>query len=369
MDLSVFTTRHLLLVTSLLLYGSAGVDADGRSPAVIRPIEPYPQLDPRDRLLLRPASQLGKLNIRAATAAGPASFLRRTEYISAEQSKSTFKGKSTSAAQSAKILEATRARRTASEVEDADPVRILRAIIHSFDVANPDTATEFDDLGPEDSTAALAERNWKEMRHPAKPHLRPVDSFPLLPDVEASSDCTGFLVFKFATEPIVNEGRRDARLDVGLLRPHDMAKAKRATQDQVFDYYIPANKTVAREIKSKLVAYHGDDVIPDKEFMYGFVRSYETKTHKDLNRNNVEEAGMIFHDGNLDRDKGAYYYPVIARYTLQPHRTSKFMAGMPRGSQGSVVEKEEEQPPEVLNVRVRDLNFEERRRRGEHGYY
>lgn len=278
------------------------------------------------------------------------------------------------------MLMASRAKRTATKDQDNDPLRILQAILKGFDVANPETAGQgqngLKNLAAGDKAAANAERNWKELRHPNKPQLRAVETYPLLPDFNAMNDSGGYMVFKFSANPVAAGTKRDTRLDVGLLKPHEKPMDEEgmdaaAVGQDIFDYYLPATTSVANGIKRKFAAYAenpSDDEEPvedDDEFKYEYVRAYETKSHKQHPDDVVEEAALIFHPGDDEKSKGAYFYPILTRYVLRPRRKSKFPPGMPMRREDADEEDETDKPPEIMNVKVRSLNGEERRRRDE----
>ncbi|PUU80276.1 Paf1-domain-containing protein [Tuber borchii] len=321
---------------------------DGDHSAILA-LDPVPPIDPKDRLLMRPAAALGKTNARATGSAGNVSFLRRTEYISAEQSRSTFK----SGGNTERLMAASRAKR-ASRPEDNDPVRILQAVLKGFDVANPETAGQDHNglgaLAVGDIAAANAERNWKELKHPNKPGVRAVETYPLLPDFQATSDNGGYMVFKFMGSPVVPGEKRDTRLDVGLLKPKDkpLDDDGNPVGQDIFDYYIPASESIANRVKAKFAAYAEDeDEEDDKEdgdeFRYDF------------------EAALLLNKSDDKKSKGAYFYPVLTRYTIRPRRKNKYPPGMPfRHDEES--EDDGEKPPEVMNLKVRALNEVERQR-------
>lgn len=182
------------------------------------------------------------------------------------------------------------------------------------------------------------------------------------------------MLFKFSATPVAPGTKRDTRLDVGLLKPHEKPMDEEGNIDpsavgqDLFDYYLPATTSIANGIKRKFSAYaddQSDDEEPvedDDEFKYEYVRAYETKSHKQHPDDVVEEAALIFHPGDDEKPKGAYFYPILTRYVLRPRR--KFPPGMPmRREDGD--EDEAEKPPEIMNVKVRGLNGEERRRRDE----
>ncbi|KAG0639853.1 RNA polymerase II-associated [Tuber brumale] len=339
---------------------------DGDHSAILA-LDPVPPIDPKDRLLMRPAAALGKTNARATGSAGNVSFLRRTEYISAEQSRSTFK----SGGNTERLMAASRAKR-ASRPEDNDPVRILEAVLKGFDVANPETAGQghngLDALAVRDVAAANAERNWKELKHPSKPNVRAVETYPLLPDFQATSDNGGYMVFKFMGSPVVPGEKRDTRLDVGLLKPKDkpLDDDGNPVGQDVFDYYIPASESIANRVKAKFAAYAEDEDEEDgkedsEEFRYDFIREYETKAHKRYPPDVLEEAALLISRGDDEKPKGAHFYPVLTRYTIRPRRKNKYPPGMPvRHDEES--EDDGDKPPEVMNLKVRALNEVERQR-------
>lgn len=342
----------------------------------MRSLETNPPVHPRDRILLRSIGQLGKHNAQATAGAAAASWLRRTEYISAELSRSTFRGKAASATKSMKLRATNQAMRAASRLEDADPVRTLAAVLKGFDVANPDTAQPLPDVAIADATMDAAQQAWETLAHPNKAHLHVADTFPLLPDMAATSDAGGYLVFQFATDPLVASKSRDTRMDVGLLKPHaettdeDLPPVEVAEHN--FDFYLPASKTVASKIKRKLAAHGTADRRPLEEFRYNFVRSYETKTHKKHDvAAGISEAALTFHSGDYSTQKAAYYYPVVGRYVLQPRRAHKFPPGMPLQEKDLARELQRAKqdgvgPPEVLRVTVRELSWAEKNRREEY---
>lgn len=340
----------------------------------MRVYENNPPIHPKDRILLRSIGQLGKHNAQATAGAAAASWLRRTEYISAELSRSTFRGKAASVSKSLKLRATSQAKLSASKREDADPVRTLAAVLKGFDVANPSTAQALPDVSITDTTMDAAELSWKNLKHPNKSHLRIVDTFPLLPDMSATSDAGGYLVFQFATDPLVASKVRDTRMDVGLLKPHAEnidPDHQVDTAEHNFDFFLPANKTVAAKIKRKLAAYGTVDRNPLEEFRYNFVRAYETKTHKKHDPAVVTEAALTFHPGSNKKQKAAYYYPIVGRYVLQPRRAHKFPPGMPLQQVDLIreqqrVSQEGSGALDVLKVTVRELSRAEKRRREEH---
>ncbi|KAA8904854.1 RNA polymerase II-associated [Sphaerosporella brunnea] len=327
--------------------------------SILRPIEPTPPVDPRDRLLLRPAASLGKPIARTASGGSSVSFLRRTEYISAEQSRSTFK--STTSLQLIAIP--TNKRRTQQRPEDTDPVRILAAVMRGFDVANPDDAGP-QSLAAGDKAAQNAERNWKELKHPNKPGVKAVETFPLLPHLEGMSDTGGYMVFKFLSAPTdrATEGNRDVRVDASLFQPVERAaddEDEVVDRKEQFDFYIPDTTSTAKDVKRKFS--YDSDVDEEEEFRYKYVRRYETKDHRNHTAfdQQPEEVALSFHKGDEKKPRGAYFYPILTRYTIRPKRKNKL--------QFSSTQREEvdEPPAEALKLKIRETDQGEKRRRVE----
>lgn len=327
--------------------------------SVLRPLDPIPPVDPRDRALLRNAASLGKPTTRTPTGGSNVSFLRRTEYISAEQSRSSFK--STTSMQLVSIP--NKNRRSQLRPEDSDPVRILAAVMKGFDVANPtDDPNQF---AAGDKAAANAERNWKELKHPNKPGVKALETFPLLPHLEGASDTGGYMVFKFQNAPTDEEanGHRDVRVDMSLFQPVDVTEEMDEQEDrrEWFDFYIPESANIANAVKRKF-AYEDD--ADEDELRYRYVRKYETKNHRGATAvdQQPDEVALCLHPGDENQPRAAYFYPIMARYTLRPQRKVKYGVGM---SQSQRMD-DEEAPPELLKLRVREMDEAEKRRRVEY---
>ncbi|KAI5815153.1 RNA polymerase II-associated [Pyronema omphalodes] len=330
---------------------------------VLRPLEPPPPVDPRDRLLLRNAASLGKPTTRTPTGGSNVSFLRRTEYISSEQSRSSFK--STTSTQLVAIP--NKNRRSQARPEDSDPVRILAAVLRGFDVANPsEDGSSAPSIAVGDKVAQNAERNWKELKHPNKPGVKAVETFPFLPHLEGSSDTGGYMVFKFQTTPADDEkdGHRDIRMDTSLFQPVELSADGDEQEDRKegFDFYIPDSENTANAVKRKF-AYEadGDD---DEEFRYNYVRRYETKNTRGIISvdQQPDELALRLHKGDEHLPRGAYYYPIMARYILRPKRKVKYGVAMTQRME----DEDEDEPAEALKLKIRELNEPEKRRRVEY---
>ncbi|KAF8250921.1 hypothetical protein K440DRAFT_616566 [Wilcoxina mikolae CBS 423.85] len=332
--------------------------------SILRPLDPQPPIDPRDRALLRNAASLGKPTTRTPTGGSNVSFLRRTEYISAEQSRSSFK--STTSMQLVAIP--NKNRRSQLRPEDSDPVRILAAVMKGFDVANPSDDGNQNQFAQGDKAAANAERNWKELKHPNKPGVKAVETFPLLPHLEGASDTGGYMVFKFQTTPTEQDadGDRDVRVDMSLFQPVDVTTEEMDEQEdrrEWFDFYIPESANTANAVKRKFT--YEDDADDDDEFRYKYVRRYETKNHRSATAvdQQPDEVALCLHPGDENQPRAAYFYPIMARYTLRPKRKVQYSMGM---SQSQRMEAEDEPPADTLKLRVREMDEAEKRRRVEY---
>jgi hypothetical protein len=311
-----------------------------------------PPVDPKDALLLRPLASLGK----PTTTATSVSFLRRTEYIGTQHG---TKGDQTAIRGSAKKpLTDAPARRP--EVNKEDAMYIKKYITKGFDIAypgsrhmGPDTDAEVAGLKP---TPAEVEA-WRKPVHPSNANLKPVDFYPIIPDLDTFTDDGGFLVFQFKKPPTTTD-KHDERVTYGLFRPppasaeetsrlaelreaHDQDPANNPDPpDLLFDYdfYIPNDKSDLPKLQRKL-----DPTNPDRDdpalyaktdegvFPFDYIRTYETAAQTQLSKDQYMHVAMTLVDPDNDRNhsgrlaqKAAYYYPVISNIRLQPQRQIAF---------------------------------------------
>ncbi|KAI9845027.1 MAG: hypothetical protein M1838_001931 [Thelocarpon superellum] len=335
------------------LVGMPGI-FDGDESSIQAPDQP-PAPHPRDKPLLRPLSSLGK----PTSMSSGVSFLRRTEYISAESGRTRFDS-SASNKPSKAMLEAQKRRERNAERED--PVNIVRAVEKSFDVANPDSAY----TGPDTSKrfrghpVTQAERDaWAHPKHPTKDDVLPDGIYPILPDLSAFPDSGGYIVVTYTANPLKSGViQTDTRAQVALLRPKEPQRAEvmAAYQAQIsahqadpskpepgpppFDYdlYLPKDPHFVEAIKKKYnirdpqrddpnLFTHANKETGEKNFRYDFQRTYETASgvqHKDR----YQEVALTLYDpstesttdGGAKKQKGAYYYPVLQKLNLRPRR-------------------------------------------------
>ena len=239
-----------------------------------------PPPHPDDLPLLRPLASLGK----PTAAHDGISFLRRTEYISAVGGNKRKKAKGDRAAP----------KQRAEDVSQDDPVDILRTIEHSFDVANPESVATGPDTGKRfrGHPVTKAEREaWDNPQHPTKKGVRPLDYYPLLPDLDAFPDSGGYIVVTFKSQPL---GRDVELMEVALLKPKEPQDAKvmedyqeavtahRKDETQPspgvppFDYdlYVPQDVAFVEAIKKKFgLEWAGDS--DGQKYRYTRARTYE----------------------------------------------------------------------------------------------
>lgn len=309
-------------------------------------------LHPADKALLKPVSALGK-----PSASGAVSFLRRTEYT-ASQSTQHF----TSSTSKDLVKLRSDGKKRKPSVNKEDPINIMRNIIKGFDIAYPK-----DVFTGEDSTTALRGaaatdqemKAWSNPRHPSKPDLKLLDSYPVLPDLDAIPSTGFYVVMRFNGNPVDKSKRYDERLDTALLRPVHNEDAEAVYLDKMaaweesdklkpapipeydYDYYLPQDTTAPHGIKRKLNVndpenddpeLYTDDVADgNRAFKYSRLRTYETRAQEgDPDEFYNSTVALALHDPETDVGtapgatkrlaKGAYFYPVVQRTSLRPKR-------------------------------------------------
>jgi len=327
-----------------------------------------PPINPKDKHLLRPVSELGK----PASNAGGYSFLRRTEYISSE-TKARAEANAHAARASAKSPAAAKARKPTDTAKD-DPLHMLRSVVKGFDIAYPEDAYTGSDSnsnirGAVPTPAEL--EAWKNPKHPSKSDVKLLDAYPLKPDLEAITDSGSFLVTKFVGNPTAATEARDTRMDSGILYPRDHDSGR-----QDWDLFLPAAESTAGNFKRKFDVYNSDRDDPalythkanddSGNFKYSYLRTYDKGRRTETPGQHYREVALALHDHNNDgrdfQDKGAYYYPIATKMQLKPHR-NKNLAQLGLASQAV-----DEELPKIdwINVTVREPEEEEMASRAMH---
>ena len=363
-----------------------------------------PPVHPRDKNLLRPLSELGKPKY----APGGYSFLRRTEYISSEQSRPRL-----DPGPSKVPSKSTPKFRKPTDTAKDEPINVLRAVVKGFDIANPDDAyagpdTKDNIRGNVPSPAEL--EAWKTPRHPTKPELKLVDSYPIMPDLDALTDSLSYMVAKFTANPTQSTDVRDIRMDAGLLQPLDLApdveaewKAKLAAYEAdslhnpnpggppySYSLFLPADEATANNMLMKLDVDNPEKDDPalcirkDKSGLgthrLNNIRTYETGRQTGTSAHPFREVALALHDPEFEErmkaagingihptagrlKKAAYYYPVVQKTQLKPRR-NKNLAQL--GLARQVAEAEEDDKVDVIDITIRDPDETESARRASH---
>ena len=296
------------------------------------------------------------------------SFLRRTEYITASQATSKYDAASTKDI----LRQRTPARkRRRPDVARDDRGEIIRNITRGFDLAYPHDAYR----GPETTTQVRGaeiireDRDaWAKPQHPTKRDVSLLDSYPILPDLDAICDMDGFNVTKFQTNPAAASNLYDTRLDVSVLLVGELSPEEQTLQmerlaayeadpslprpapEYEYEFFIPQNQTSVPSIKRKWdmtdpendseELYDADSqLVPGARcFQYGRQRAYETYQQtmsKDVFNDSVV---LALHDPALEiapvpgaeprkRQKAGYVYPVVQRTFVRPKRKAQVRGG------------------------------------------
>jgi RNA polymerase II-associated factor 1 len=335
--------------------------------------------NPRDKALLKPLNALGK----PASALEQVSFLRRTEYAASSSPQMFASGSSKD------ILRKNDQKRVAKARDKEDPINILKNIVKGFDIAYPQDAYTGEDSAENIRGAAVTheERNaWKAPKHPTNKDATLLDSYPLLPDLEAIPQMGSYMVMKFTSNPVITTDRYDTRLDTAIFRP-SADPDKEATYEQKmadwtpepgrpkplpdydYDYYLPGDADAVPGIKRKLDINDPDNDSPDlytddlgdgqRAFKFPRIRTYETyaQTGDDEDVYN-DTVAIALHDpetvvgavpGTSRRlAKGAYFYPISTRMVIKPKRRAAM----------AMLQAEEEKPDE-LNLTIREPDEED----------
>jgi hypothetical protein len=369
-----------------------------------------PPIDPKDRALLKPLAALGK-----NSSTGPAnsvSFLRRTEYMTSLGNK--VDGNSVLRSMNSRSQPIRRGQqqpvRKEPEAFKKDPANILRAVEKGFNLAYPRDAYigDGDKSGRAkgaDITAAEKEA-WERPRHPTKPNLKLLDSYPVLPDLDAIPDSGSYIVFKYQTNPVKSTSTYDQRLDSMILYPlPPTGEQQSAFEAQLEEHtanptgvlkptmpavdfmaFIPEggdDVETARENLSKLkrkfdvfdADHDADDLYPhpagddhpNPHFKFDKLRAYETyQLTADADALWNDHLAVALHEPRDEehdvdhlerlttRQKAAYLYPIMQRTLIRPRRNVTVGVGISRQARPLT----EEEKVDQLGVTIEDMNEE-----------
>ena len=348
-----------------------------------------PPVHPRDKNLLRPLKSLGVPKTEAAGV----SFLRRTQYTAEDLNRRNADGSSR------KLGTAAVKKRKPADVSRNEPVTILRDVLKGFDIANPEDIYRGPDSesGIRGAVPTPAELEaWKNPTHPSKAHLKPVGTYPIFPDLDATTDDSGYMVAKFSGLPTDITDYHDPKMDAAFLHALDLppdqvaeyqAKAQAYEADPVhnppppapaFDYefFLPQDDITTENYKlkvdvenpnkddPKLYTYNSHGGPENDSFRFEKVREYETGLQSS-NAAPYQEVALVLHDpvGSTSRlPKGAYYYSVVSKVQLKPRRGNHLaQAGLAAGKTDDTRQK-----IDVALVAIREPNEAEVAKRDAH---
>ncbi|KAI1437663.1 RNA polymerase II-associated [Xylaria sp. CBS 124048] len=315
------------------LVGMPGV-FDGEESSIHAPsqIPSINSLHADDRALLRPLQTLGK----PKTADSAVSFLRRTEYISSVTNKTKAEAGALRSLNPAPIPTPIKRplKRPSPEPDKDSPAYVKRKINQSF------------------TAAASNLKDKTRIRHPTKRHLKLVDSYPLIPDLEAFPDYGGYFTIKFTNSPVSATGTYDKRLLGAVIQPSvlsdeveaayklakhahekDPANNLKPNNPQCYNYFLSDSPETADKFHQRFNVLNADrdndDLYTGQNsdgngcFQFRFVRTYETKDELELDNNTKydEEVLVAFNNDETLDQKAVYYSPVIHRVILKPRRS------------------------------------------------
>ncbi|KAI9793140.1 MAG: hypothetical protein M1833_000825 [Piccolia ochrophora] len=375
------------------LVGMPGI-FDGDESSIQAPDHP-PAPHARDKPLLRPLSALGK----PTSIASGVSFLRRTEYISNEQSRARMES-----SKYARTMSGQKRRRP-TDFSRENPTNILRTVIKGFDIDHPREAYTGPDVEGKVRGHALTSEElnaWNHPQHPSKKGLTVVDTYPVIPDLDCYPDTGGYIVTKFATNPVAASETYDKRLDFALLRPlvlrpeleaaqkaavaaHEADPSKPQPGPPPFDYeyFLPEDPESLPNISRMLDVNAPDRDDPShytndkKSFRFGRIRAYETVSQSTSASSKFNEIAITLYDpptqengvtdgtpSKRQKQKAAYYYPIIQKTQVRPRRAANIGA---LGMQGAKREEEMDgDTVDLIDITIRDPDDAEAKRRAQH---
>ncbi|KAI9691367.1 MAG: hypothetical protein M1820_009704 [Bogoriella megaspora] len=370
------------------LVGLPGI-FDGNE-AAIQSLDNPPPVHAHDKPLLRPLASLGK----STSLSTGASFLRRSEYNTSETNRARFE--SSTSKDLLRLRNSTK-RVKQSDVNKEEPSYILRSVIKGFDIAYPKDAYQGIDTPTQIKGAEISRPEtdaWNYPRHPTNPDLQLLDTYPIIPDLDALPETGAYLITKFHTNPIPGSSTYDTRLDIGFFRPEDeseedlermrVAQAQHEHDPSVaipvpsysYDYYLPKHSSSVAGIKRKINVADPDrddedlydNVTNDgrKCFRWDRVRGYETYQQSgNVGEEYSDTVILALHDpesaGSETRSlqKAAYYYPVLSKMFIRPKRAHKGAGGMLGAGAGRQKEERREDQIDAIEATFRDLDEEE----------
>ncbi|KAJ9607789.1 hypothetical protein H2200_007868 [Cladophialophora chaetospira] len=368
----------------------------GDESAIMAP-EILPVLDPADQALMMSFEQL-----KSQGAKNNVSFLRKSQYMTASQSAKT---------NDPFVRPSPRPQKTAgpkpppTPISRDDPENIKRQIQKGFDLANPESIA----ARPKEAKAnpiSVAEREaWERPTHPDNRKLDPLEYYPIIPDLDTGTDmASNWQALKFDKSPLppLKNGRRDDRIDVGLLmaseNPELMPawRAKKEAYDANPEEYSdpgPEPYTWALSVpkqpdSTSRLRQLFDDSNPhkdDQDLMYPLLEESadgslripfeRTRVYTDAVRQEVDPRRVVAlslvdpaklpkHSRFQKREgRAAYYYPIYERVKMKADRGQLSKSRNKRlGANGDSIEDD---LPDQVMVSFREPDARERHIRNE----
>ena len=301
-------------------------------------------------------------------------------------------------------------KRKPTDASRDEPVNVLRSTVKGFDIANPEDSYKGPDtdLNIRGAASTIAENDaWKAPKHPVKPELKVLDSYPVKPDLDAMTDTSAYMVAKFASNPTQSTDTRDTRMDVGLLHPIDPApgplaeyQAKIVSHEAdplhnphpggppySYNLFLPADEPTVKNIQKKMdpddperddpklyTKSDKDKHAHGRSFHYNQVRIYETGRQSINSDHPYQEVAVALHDSESkaenapsDRSvKAAYYYPIIQKIQLKPRRNRNLaQLGLQLGLQSRDFNDEPDKI-DAVDLVIRDPDEDEKAKRALH---
>ncbi|KAL6246230.1 hypothetical protein RBB50_006465 [Rhinocladiella similis] len=324
----------------------------GDESAIMAP-EIQPVLDPADHALMLSYDQL-----KSQGAKNNVSFLRKTQYMTASQM---------ARANDPLMRSTPRARKpenkpAAAPVVRDDPENIKRHIQKGFDLAYPDSVPYNPPEAKANPITAQEREAWNNPVHPDNPRLKPVEYFPILPDLDATTDlASNWWALKFEKPPLPPiRGRRDDRIDLGLLMSTENTaeiskwRAKKKAFDEHPELYedpgqepylwslnIPKqpdstsrlrkifdDSNPAKDDPSLCAPLLEESADGSQRLPFERVRVYTSATQNTVDPRRIMAVSLVSQDkvqpdSRLHKQgNAAYYYPIIERVRMKADRSN-----------------------------------------------
>nr|KAK5442192.1 hypothetical protein LTR18_006045 [Exophiala xenobiotica] len=311
-------------------------------------------LDPADHALMLSIDQL-----KSQGAKNNVSFLRKTQYMTASQMARASDPLMRMNPRARKISESKTA---PLPVARDDKENIKRHIQKGFDIAYPDSIPYNPPEAISNPITPQDRDTWNNPVHPDNPRLKPVEFYPVLPDLDATTDLSSnWWALKFEKPPLPPiRGRRDDRIDVGLLMAAENTaetskwRAKKKAFEEHPELYedpgpepymwslnVPKQNDSTARMRKIL-----DDSNPSKDdpalyaplleesadgsqrLPFERVRVYASATQTPVDPRRIMALSLVnaekLASGSRLRKQGsaAYYYPILERVRMKADRAN-----------------------------------------------